>query len=190
MGINTNDVLEAAGTKWNFIPFKPGFCGGHCISVDPYYLSHKAEELGYLPQMILSGRRLNDSMAPYVAGQVLKLMVSKCIDIKHSKVLVLGITFKENCPDIRNSKVADVIRELKDFGCNVDVYDPHAGYSEVKKEFGINLKVYETELEKYDAIVVAVAHDEFLDINLEKYKKNPCIVYDVKRIIKESDGGL
>jgi len=190
MGIKTGEVLEAAGTKWNFLPFKPGFCGGHCISVDPYYLSHKAEELGYLPQMILSGRRLNDSMAPYVAGQVLKLMVSKCIDIKNSKVLVLGITFKENCPDIRNSKVADVVKELKDFGCDVDVFDPRADFYEVKEEFGVEMKVCMDELGKYDAVVVAVAHDEFLDLDLEVYKNAPCIVYDVKGILKESDGGL
>jgi len=139
LGINTKDVLEAAGTKWNFLPFKPGLVGGHCIGVDPYYLAYKAQHIGHHPEMILAGRRINDNMGMYVANNVVKLMIQKGMKVKGSKVLVLGITFKENCPDIRNSKVIDVIRELDDFGCNVDVTDPHANSDEVKSEYGINL---------------------------------------------------
>ncbi len=190
MGIDTNAVLEAAGTKWNFLKFKPGLVGGHCIGVDPYYLTHKAQQLGYNPEIILAGRRLNDNMGIFVANQVVKLMIKKGKKIEGSKILVLGITFKENCPDIRNSRVIDVINELKDFGCNVDVYDPWADKDEVKEEYGIDLLTKEDNVDigKYDAIVVAVAHDEFKNMNLKKNDNQ--VIYDIKGILKESDGRL
>ncbi len=190
MGIDTNAVLEAAATKWNFLKFKPGLVGGHCIGVDPYYLTHKAQQLGYNPEIILAGRRLNDNMGIFVANQVVKLMIKKGKRIEGSKILVLGITFKENCPDIRNSRVIDVINELKDFGCNVEVYDPWADKEEVKKEYGINLLTKEDniDLSKYDAIVVAVAHDEFKKMDIKKSDNQ--VIYDIKGILKESDGRL
>ncbi len=190
MGIDTNAVLEAAGTKWNFLPFKPGLVGGHCIGVDPYYLTHKAQQLGYNPEIILAGRRLNDNMGIFVANQVVKLMIKKGKRIEGAKILVLGITFKENCPDIRNSRVIDVINELKDFGCNVDVYDPWADKEEVKHEYGIDLltKEDEVDLSKYDALVVAVAHDEFKKMDIKKSDNQ--VVYDIKGILKEADGRL
>ncbi len=190
MGIDTNAVLEAAATKWNFLKFKPGLVGGHCIGVDPYYLTHKAQQLGYNPEIILAGRRLNDNMGIFVANQVVKLMIKKGKRIEGSKILVLGITFKENCPDIRNSRVIDVINELKDFGCNVEVYDPWADKEEVKREYGINLLTKEDniDLSKYDAIVVAVAHDEFKKMDIKKSDNQ--VIYDIKGILKESDGRL
>ena len=164
--INTIDVLEAAGTKWNFLNFRPGLVGGHCIGVDPYYLTHKAQEVGYHPEMILAGRRINDDMGRYAADQVIKLMIRKGVLINKARVLVLGMTFKENCPDIRNSRVIDVVDELKDFGCKVDVTDPWADSAEVKHEYGFDL-VKEYNLDDYDCIVIAVAHNEFKKLNLK-----------------------
>ncbi len=190
MGIDTNAVLEAAGTKWNFLPFRPGLVGGHCIGVDPYYLTHKAQQMGYNPEIILAGRRLNDNMGIFVANQVIKLMIRKGKTIEGSKILVMGITFKENCPDIRNSRVIDVINELKDFGCNVDVYDPWADKEEVKREYGIDLltKDDKLKLNEYDAVVLAVAHDEFKNMDIKSSDHQ--VVYDLKSILKESDGRL
>jgi len=187
LNINTNDVLEAAGTKWNFLPFKPGLVGGHCIGVDPYYLTHKAQSIGYNPEIILAGRRLNDNMGIYVANQVIKLMIKKGHKIESSNVLILGITFKENCPDIRNSRVIDVIEELQEFGCNVDVYDPWANKEEVQYEYNIELED-KINVSKYEAVVLAVAHDEFK--NLELSEVDNTVIYDIKFILKKSDGGL
>jgi len=189
LGIDTTAVLEAAGTKWNFLPFKPGLVGGHCIGVDPYYLAYKAKEVGYHPQIILAGRRTNDNMGIFVANKVVKLMISKGHTVKGSKVLVLGITFKENCPDIRNSRVIDVIRELEEFGCEVDVYDPWADKEEVKREYGISLMENgEWEIDNYNAIVLAVAHNEFKDLNLDQ--NNNKVIFDIKSILDKSDGRL
>ncbi len=190
LDINTNDVLEAAGTKWNFLKFKPGLVGGHCIGVDPYYLTHKAQQIGYNPEIILAGRRLNDNMGIYVANQVIKLMIKKGHKIEGSKVLILGITFKENCPDIRNSRVIDVIEELKEFGCNIDIYDPWADSKEVQKEYNINLLTStNTELlNQYDGIVLAVAHNEFKEINLNSHDN--CVIYDIKSVFDDVDGRL
>ncbi len=194
MGIDTNEVLEAAGTKWNFLPFKPGLVGGHCIGVDPYYLTHKAQELGYNPEIILAGRRLNDNMGIVVVNQVIKLMIKKGLRIEGSPVLVMGITFKENCPDIRNSRVIDVVNELKSFGCDVTVYDPWADPEEVKEEYGIEIFTKETELgkNKYNAIVAAVAHDEFLSLDLKVLKADKAVVFDIKAILPldQIDGRL
>ena len=187
LGINTNDVLEAAGTKWNFLPFRPGLVGGHCIGVDPYYLTHKAQQVGYNPEIILAGRRLNDNMGIYVANQVIKLMIKKGHKIEGSKVLVLGITFKENCPDIRNSRVIDVIEELKEFGCNVSVSDYWADKEEVKNEYNLDL-IDKIDVSKYDGLVLAVAHDEFKNLNLKPTNKT--IVYDIKSILDNVDGKL
>ncbi|UYF42502.1 nucleotide sugar dehydrogenase [Aliarcobacter cryaerophilus] len=186
LGINTNDVLEAAGTKWNFLPFKPGLVGGHCIGVDPYYLTHKAQSIGYNPEIILAGRRLNDNMGIYVANQVIKLMIKKGHKIEGSKVLVLGITFKENCPDIRNSRVIDVIEELKEFGCDITVSDYWADKDEVQHEYDLNLD-NDVNYDEYEAIVLAVSHDKYK--TLEFTNKNQ-IVYDIKSILKDSDGRL
>ncbi|RZV17756.1 Vi polysaccharide biosynthesis UDP-N-acetylglucosamine C-6 dehydrogenase TviB [Aliarcobacter butzleri] len=186
LGINTNDVLVAAGTKWNFLPFRPGLVGGHCIGVDPYYLTHKAQSIGYNPEIILAGRRLNDNMGIYVANQVIKLMIKKGHKIEGSKVLVLGITFKENCPDIRNSRVIDVIEELQEFGCNIDIYDPWADAKEVEHEYNLKL-IKELNIAKYEAIVLAVAHNEFKQLKL---KANENIVFDIKSILDETDGRL
>ncbi|MBS5797745.1 MAG: nucleotide sugar dehydrogenase [Dysgonomonas mossii] len=164
MNIDTNAVLQASGTKWNFLPFKPGLVGGHCIGVDPYYLAQKAQEYGYHPEIILAGRRLNDSMGEYVASEVVKKMIKQGIQIKGSNILVLGITFKENCPDVRNTKVVDVIRELKEYGTNITIYDPWANPEEVEHEYGLDI---ETKLPngKFDAVVLAVSHKEFKDLN-------------------------
>ena len=189
MGIDTLEVLEAAGSKWNFLPFRPGLVGGHCIGVDPYYLTHKAQEIGYHPEVILAGRRINDSMGRYVAGEVVKLMIKNGHTIANSKVLVLGITFKENCPDIRNSRVIDVIRELEEFGCAVDVYDPWADPDEVQKEYGVSL-LANHESRKYDAVVLAVAHRQFAEMDLKKLTNGHGILYDVKGIAPEADGRL
>jgi UDP-N-acetyl-D-galactosamine dehydrogenase len=189
LDIDTNAVLEAAGTKWNFLKFKPGLVGGHCIGVDPYYLTHKAQEIGYNPEIILAGRRLNDNMGAHVANQVIKLMIKKGQKIEGSKVLVLGITFKENCPDIRNSRVIDVIHELKDFGCDVDVSDPWAEAEEVKKEYNLDIiKHSKLNIQNYDSVVLAVAHDEFKDMKLEPTDKQ--VVFDIKSILEKSDGRL
>ena len=182
MDINTDDVLEAAGTKWNFLPFKPGLVGGHCIGVDPYYLAQKAQEYGYHPEIILAGRRLNDSMGQYVASEVIKLMISEDIRIKDAKVLVLGITFKENCPDVRNTKVVDVIAALKEYNTNVTIFDPWANEEEVLQEY--NLKSTRTlPNEKFDAIVLTVSHKEFLKIDFSQIKNEKAVVYDVKNIL-------
>ena len=181
LGIDTSEVLEAAGTKWNFLPFKPGLVGGHCIGVDPYYLTYKAESIGYHPQVILSGRRINDNMGIYIASKVVKLMNQNGNPIKGGKALVLGITFKENCPDIRNSRVVDVINELIDFGINVDVYDPLADKQEVKVEYNIDLipKLRGT----YHAVVMAVSHNEFKTLEIDKLKNGHGIVYDIKSFL-------
>lgn len=196
MSIDTKEVLEAAGTKWNFLPFQPGLVGGHCIGVDPYYLTFKAQGIGYHPEVILAGRRINDSMGFYVAEQVVKLMIKKGHTINASQVLILGITFKENCPDVRNSRVIDIITELQQYGCRVDVYDPWADSQEVKREYGIDLvdqfdqKMNNKQLPHYDAIVLAVAHNEFKTMNLKSLKNNRTVIYDVKGILAEYDGRL
>ncbi len=182
LGIDTHEVLEAAGTKWNFLPFKPGLVGGHCIGVDPYYLTHKAQEIGHNPEIILSGRRMNDNMGIYVSNQVVKLMIHKGHKVAGSKTLILGITFKENCPDIRNSRVIDVINELKEFECDVDVYDPWANPEEVKEEYGIPL-INNEELimnNSYDAIILAVAHDRFRKLDIKKLRNGNTVLYDIK----------
>ncbi|WP_081817019.1 nucleotide sugar dehydrogenase [Polaribacter sp. Hel_I_88] len=182
MDINTHDVLAAAGSKWNFLPFKPGLVGGHCIGVDPYYLAQKAQEYGYHPEIILAGRRLNDSMGQYVASEVIKLMIAKDIRIKNAKILVLGITFKENCPDVRNTKAVDVIAALKEYGTNVTIYDPWANENEVMYEYGLNsTKMLPNQ--KYDAIVLTVSHTQFLSIDFSQIKNEKSIVYDVKNIL-------
>lgn len=186
MNIDTKAVLEAAKTKWNFLPFSPGLVGGHCIGVDPYYLTHKAGELGFHPEMILAGRRINDNMGQYVASQIIKLMIKNKITILNSKVLMLGITFKENCPDIRNSKVIDVIDELKEFGCKVDVCDPWVDKEEVKSVYGLHVKdIKRLHVKGYDAVVLAVAHDEFKDLDIKD-----TLAYDIKSVLKKSDGRL
>ncbi|MBS1557561.1 MAG: nucleotide sugar dehydrogenase [Bacteroidetes bacterium] len=178
IGIDTHEVLEAAATKWNFLPFKPGLVGGHCIGVDPYYLTYKAESLGYHPEVILSGRRINDNMPVYIANEVIKLMAKNQLPIHGGKILVLGLTFKENCPDIRNSKVVNVVRELSGFGTHVEVYDPHADAEEVRHEY--SLPLIKTLTKKYHAIVLAVSHQEFSSLNWENLKEPNAIVYDVK----------
>jgi len=179
IGIDTTDVIEAAGTKWNFLKYKPGLVGGHCIGVDPYYLAHKAESLGYHPQVILSGRRVNDTMGMFVANKVIKLMIKKGHKIAGARALILGITFKENCPDIRNSRVIDIYKELKQFGLNVDVYDPHADKAEVEEEYGISL--VSTLSGPYDAIVLAVAHDEFIQMDFSRFKNGlDTVIFDTK----------
>lgn len=192
IGIDTNDVIEAAGTKWNFLKFKPGLVGGHCIGVDPYYLAHKAQSLGYLPQVILSGRRVNDHMGAFVAEKVVKLMIQKDHKIKDSRALIMGITFKENCPDIRNTRVVDIYHELQQFGLAVDVYDPWADAAEVKREYGLDILSAVDRSAPYDAIVVAVAHDEFLEFDYQKIKRQNGIIFDTKACLKRSlvDGRL
>ena len=182
LDIDTEAVLEAAGTKWNFLPFKPGLVGGHCIGVDPYYLAQKAQEAGYHPEIILAGRRLNDSMGEHVATQILKLLVKKDIKIKGSKVLVLGITFKENCPDVRNTKVVDVISHLQNYGMNVTIYDPWANPSEVQEVYKLK-STQKKPKETFDAIVLAVAHKEFIQLNLKPLLKKKSVVYDVKGVL-------
>ena len=182
MGIDTNDVIDAAGTKWNFLKYKPGLVGGHCIGVDPYYLAHKAESLGYHPQVILSGRRVNDTMGMFVANKVVKLLISKNHVIPKSKALILGITFKEDCPDIRNSKVIDIINELKQFNISVDVYDPHADKKEVKHEYGIDL--IDNIKKKYESIILAVAHKDFLSLNVKDICSSEfSVVFDIKSFL-------
>lgn len=184
MDIDTNEVLEAAGSKWNFLPFKPGLVGGHCIGVDPYYLTHKAVQLGYHPEIILAGRRLNDSMGAYVAQEFIKMLIKKDNKVHNSKVLVLGITFKENCPDIRNSRVIDIINELKSFGCLVDVHDPWADPKEVEEEYDLKLLASGTlQLKNYSGVIIAVAHQQFKEIDFSQSKKNGFVLYDVKGIL-------
>ena len=182
MDINTHDVLEAAGTKWNFLPFKPGLVGGHCIGVDPYYLAQKAQELGYHPEIILAGRRLNDSMGSYVAAEVVKLMLNKDIKIKGAQLLLLGITFKENCPDVRNTKVVDVVKHLESFGIDVTIYDPWVNPEEVKHEYGLKA-LTKIPLKKFDSIVQAVAHKEFQTLDFDSLKNDTAVVYDVKGVL-------
>jgi len=190
MDINTHDVLEAAGTKWNFLPFKPGLVGGHCIGVDPYYLAQKAQELGYHPEIILAGRRMNDSMGQYVASEVVKLMLHHDIKVKGSNILVLGITFKENCPDVRNTKVVDVVRELQSYNTNITIYDPLANPEEVKQEYNLTCSPELVEGQKYDAIVLTVAHSEFLEMNVDNLKNEIAVTYDVKGGWKKVTGKL
>lgn len=185
MKIDTHAVLEAAGTKWNFLPFKPGLVGGHCIGVDPFYLAQKAQEYGYHPEIILAGRRLNDSMGPYVATEVVKLMIKRGIPVKGAKVLLLGITFKENCPDIRNTKAIDIYKELCEYGIEVDVYDPWADPKEVKHEYGIHTINQYAEKDGYAAIILAVAHNQFMNIKMQKHKDQGCIIFDVKGILSK-----
>jgi len=190
IGIDTTDVIEAAGTKWNFLKYKPGLVGGHCIGVDPYYLAHKAESLGYHPQVILSGRRVNDNMGMFVANKVIKLMIGKGQKIKGAKALILGVTFKEDCPDIRNSRVIDIHSELKQFGLDIDVFDPHANPKEVLHEYGINLLL--DIKESYDAIILAVSHKDFLNINLDSIKNDQSVIFDTKSFLDRNiiDGRL
>ena len=194
LDIDTESVLEAAGTKWNFLPFRPGLVGGHCIGVDPYYLTHKALEVGYNPEMILAGRRLNDSMGSYVADQVSKLMTSKRIHVVDANILIMGLTFKENCPDLRNTRVVDLVEEFKGFNCIVDVYDPWVNKDEALHEY--NIKPIDQPTEgRYDAILLAVAHDEFKELSLEQIKafgKDNHVLYDIKYLLKadEVDGRL
>ena len=178
--IDTNEVLEAAGTKWNFLKFRPGLVGGHCIGVDPYYLTHKAQSLGYHPEVILAGRRINDNMGLVVANRVVKLMIHKGIAVNTAKVLVLGLTFKENCPDIRNSKVVDVIKEIKDFGCHVDIFEPWADAKDVRHEYGLEILPQNQmpDLGSYQAVILCVAHKKFSEIRIEKKDKQ--VIFDVK----------
>ena len=189
LGIDTQEVLDAAGSKWNFLPFRPGLVGGHCIGVDPYYLTHKAQEIGYHPEMILAGRRINDNMGAYVATEILKLMTSRKIHAKGARILVLGLTFKENCPDLRNSKVVDVVRELEKFGSVVDVFDPWINASEARHEYGIR-PVRAPKARSYDAIAVAVAHRQFKELgvaNVRRFGKTRHVLYDIKHLFKRSD---
>jgi UDP-N-acetyl-D-galactosamine dehydrogenase len=194
LNLDTKEVLEAAGTKWNFLKFSPGLVGGHCIGVDPYYLTHKAESLGYHPQVILAGRRINDGMGAYVANQVVKLMIKKSHQIQDAKVLVLGLTFKENCPDIRNTRVVDIISELKEFDCKVDLYDPWADSKEVKYEYGIELQTADClkKMSSYSAVILAVAHNQFLELDLNAMKVSNTVFYDLKGLFPKhlSDGRL
>ena len=188
--IDTHAVLEAAGTKWNFLPFKPGLVGGHCIGVDPYYLAQKAQKLGYQPEIILAGRKLNDSMAEYVASQIVKLLIKKDIQIKKASLLLLGITFKENCPDVRNTKVVDVVKSLSEYGIEVTIYDPWAKPSEVQHEYNL-VTTQHLPNTTFDAIVLAVAHSAFLDLDFDKLKNENAVVYDVKGVLKSNvDGKL
>ena len=190
MNIDTGEVLAAAATKWNFLSFKPGLVGGHCIGVDPYYLTYKAQSLGYIPEIILAGRRLNDNMGGYVANQIIKLMIKKEILIYKSKVLVLGITFKENCPDIRNSRVIDIINEMREFGADISVFDPWADASEVYAEYRVKL-IKDVKNQKFDAVVLAVAHDAFAALNISSLRKKKSVVYDVKGFLNIAvDGRL
>jgi UDP-N-acetyl-D-galactosamine dehydrogenase len=194
LGIDTEEVLKAAGTKWNFLQFKPGLVGGHCIGVDPYYLTYKAEEIGYRPEIILAGRRLNDSMAEYVAARLIKLMIRRNIQPSGARVLVLGLTFKENCPDVRNTKVADLVRELETFGCRVDVHDPWVDPREAHHEYGIEI-VAAPKQASYDAIVLAVAHKQFVDLGpngVRSFGSPNAVIFDIKHVLAktESDGRL
>jgi UDP-N-acetyl-D-galactosamine dehydrogenase len=184
LDIDTSEVLKAASTKWNFLNFKPGLVGGHCIGVDPYYLAQKSQELGYHPEIILAGRRLNDSMGTYVSTRVIKLMITKNIPIRNSNILVLGITFKENCPDIRNTKAIDIVNELQDYNSNVTIYDPWASIDEVKNEYNLQI-TNDLPINSYDVIILAVAHNEFLDLNINLLRNKNSIVYDVKGVLGE-----
>lgn len=189
LDIDTHAVLEAASTKWNFLPFKPGLVGGHCIGVDPYYLAQKAQEVGYHPEIILAGRKLNDSMASYVASQIVKLMIKSNIKINGAKVLNLGITFKENCPDVRNTKAVDLVKALQEYSLKVTIYDPLANIDELQHEYSLE-SVVELPNEKFDLIVLTVAHSEFLNLDLQKYLTNEGVIYDVKGVLKEFNSRL
>lgn len=194
LGINTSEVLQAAGTKWNFLPFSPGLVGGHCIGVDPYYLTHKAQEVGYHPNMILAGRRLNDNMGKYIASRVIKLMLQKHIEVSRAKILVMGLTFKENCPDLRNTKVVDIISEFFDYGIEVEIYDPWANSVEAEQEYGLKLKATLDE-SSYDAVVLAVSHNQFREMKIADFRKlvkEPSVIFDVKNMLpaNEVDGTL
>ncbi|MFK5951362.1 MAG: Vi polysaccharide biosynthesis UDP-N-acetylglucosamine C-6 dehydrogenase TviB [Methylococcales bacterium] len=194
LNIDTEEVLIAAGTKWNFLPFRPGLVGGHCIGVDPYYLTHKAQEIGYIPEMILAGRNLNDQMGIYVVSEIVKLMLGKNIDLNKADILIMGLTFKENCPDIRNTRVIDIVNECKGYGINTHVYDPWVNKERAYQEYGIEL-LDEIDKATYDAIVLAVAHTEFIDMGadaLHELGKNPHVIYDIKYILNknEVDGRL
>lgn len=189
LGIDTEEVLKAAGTKWNFIPFRPGLVGGHCIGVDPYYLTYKAQEIGYTPEMILAGRRINDGMGEYVVSQVIKLMLEKRIHINGAKILMMGLTFKENCPDLRNTRVTDMLEEFSKYGSTVDVHDPWVDAQEAKEEYGITL-VEEPKVKQYDAMILAVSHDQFVAMGEEKiraYGKEAHVLYDIKYILSAND---
>ena len=191
MGIDTQDVLEAAGTKWNFLPFKPGLVGGHCIGVDPYYLAQCAQRYGYNPEIILAGRRMNDGMGEYVANQVIKLMLKKGIQVLNSNILILGFTFKENCPDVRNTKVIDIYNTLREYNLNITIYDPWSNPNIVKHEYDIDV-ITVLPQQKYDALILAVAHREFDGLNISSYSKDLSVVYDVKGFLSQSnvDGRL
>jgi UDP-N-acetyl-D-galactosamine dehydrogenase len=194
LDIDTLEVLEAAGTKWNFLPFRPGLVGGHCISVDPYYLTHKAQEVGYNPEVILAGRRINDSMGNFISNQVIELMLQKEIKVENSHILLLGLAFKENCPDFRNTRVIDIVNELKTHNLKIDIYDPWIEAKSANQEYNINM-TRELKDNTYDAIIVAVAHDAFKELGSEKIKalgKQNCIIYDVKSMLSKDviDGRL
>ena len=191
MGIDTRDVLEAAGTKWNFLKFQPGLVGGHCIGVDPYYLAQRAQQFGYNPEIILAGRRMNDSMGEYVASEVVKLMLKKKIQVIDSKILILGFTFKENCPDVRNTKVIDIIKTLKEYNLNITIYDPWANPQEVKHEYGVEV-VNELPKEKFDTAILAVAHKEFANLNIQTLLNQTHVIFDVKSFLPKEivDGRL
>ena len=184
LGINTNDVIDAAATKWNFLSFRPGLVGGHCIGIDPYYLAQKATEVGYHPEIILSSRRINDNMGSYVATEVVKMMIKYDEKVKGAKVLILGLTFKENCPDTRNTRVVDMINELKNFGCEVGVYDPWASAADAKRYYDIDL-LQKPDLRKFDCVVIAVAHKQFFELDYAG-----SLVYDVKNVYKGAQGKL
>jgi UDP-N-acetyl-D-galactosamine dehydrogenase len=183
LGIDTDEVLQAAGTKWNFLKFKPGLVGGHCIGVDPYYLAQKAQELGYHPEMILAGRRLNDGMGEYIAHEVIKLMVKKDIPVKNAKVLILGITFKENCPDIRNTKVIDIVNALKEYNTIIQIYDPWADAAEVKRQYGLDLEKNISNIGNSDAVILAVSHSDFITLDIKSLCNASSIIYDVKGVL-------
>ncbi|MNN31167.1 UDP-N-acetyl-D-glucosamine 6-dehydrogenase [compost metagenome] len=192
LDIDTLEVLEAAGTKWNFLPFRPGLVGGHCIGVDPYYLTHKAQEVGYHPEVILAGRRINDNMAQHVADETVKLMLRKGLNVLGSKILVLGLTFKENCPDLRNTKVVDILKELGEYHITADVYDPWVSIPEAQHEYGIT-PITEPAIEAYDGIILAVAHGEFRSLgaaNIRKYGKADHVLYDLKYLLKPDESDL
>ena len=191
MGIDTNDVLEAASTKWNFLPFKPGLVGGHCIGVDPYYLAQCAMTYGYNPEIILAGRRMNDSMGAYVADQTIKLMLKKGIQVLNSNILILGFTFKENCPDCRNTKVADIVKALNEYNLNIDIYDPWASPAIAKHEYSIDI-TNELPTSKYDAVILAVSHKEFAELDVKAFGKEKHVIFDVKGFLNKEmvDGRL
>ena len=189
MGIDTQAVLEAAGTKWNFLPFRPGLVGGHCIGVDPYYLTHKAQAIGYNPEIILAGRRLNDSMGEYVVTQLVKTMIKKRIQVEGAKVLVLGLSFKENCPDVRNTKVIDIVYELEEYNIDVEVYDPWVDKAEAEREYNVT-PISEPAMNTYDGIILAVAHNEFVELGVDQIRafgKNEHVLYDLKYVFTKED---